>query len=169
LYTDDGSGEVADFILLDLRSNKISVFHAKGANSGSLKRKPSPGAFELVAAQAMKNLRRIQAGKLIDELDGRLSRNPDDRVWDQPWIRASGSSKKATSDFRSQLRKIKKSSAKFEYEVIIVQPHLLKSQYKTNSRREWPMPIQQLRVLLHGVANMAHGASAKLRVVCDNR
>ena len=169
LYTDDGSGEVADFILFDLRVQKISIFHAKGANSRSVKRKPSPGAFELVCAQAMKNLRRIQAGKLIDELSDRLSRNGNSRVWDKPWIEASKSSSTASLDFQQELEKIKKSPMKFEHEVIIVQPHLLKSQYKVNRNRKWPMPMQQLRALLFGVATMAHGASSTLKVVCDKR
>ena len=68
LYCDDRAGEVADFVHVDLKSNgapRITLIHAKGASNKSANRRVAPGPYELVSAQAMKNLRRLLAATLL--------------------------------------------------------------------------------------------------------
>jgi hypothetical protein len=67
LTCDDGSGEVADFVHVSI-DGVLTLVHVKGAKSNSKKRGIAVNAYEVVAAQAAKNLRYVQGPQLLDRL-----------------------------------------------------------------------------------------------------
>jgi len=64
LWCDDRSGEIADFIHLDTDKSVLSLIHVKAAHSDSDKRDISVSAYEVVCAQALKNLRYTERREL---------------------------------------------------------------------------------------------------------
>ena len=167
LYCDDGSGEVADFIHVDLQRNTmttvpcITLIHVKGADNNSPGRKVAVGPYELVTAQAMKNLRRIIAREMLPELKKSVATHGDQRVWDTPWALNLLSSPGTGAAMLAALETI---HAKCDFEVIIVQPHVRKTTYEANPNQT---AARQLRSLLFGAEALTHAAGAKFRVICD--
>ncbi|CAK7019412.1 MULTISPECIES: hypothetical protein [Providencia] len=170
LYCDDRSGEIADFIHVDRTSQtkpKITLIHVKGANSDSDSRQVSPGAYELVIAQAMKNLRRMSSVTMFEAIKSNVSRHGDKRVWDKPWAKGLISPITASQDLLLALNSIKSNCS---YEVIVVQPHALKSRYLNSQQKQSSSTgAKQLRSLLFGAKAMANSASATFRVIADDR
>lgn len=172
LYCDDGAGEVADFIHIELPSNpatqkpKITLIHVKGANNHKATRRISAGAYEVVTAQAMKNLRRMSSVSIIPDLTASVGKHGGTRIWDQPWSIGLTSSSAVGSAMLTALSTI---TADCEYEVIVVQPHVLQSKYMTSSGHAVNTPSVQLRSLLYGAHLMAQAAGAKFRVISDQR
>ncbi|NRR32212.1 hypothetical protein HSX11_18720 [Oxalobacteraceae bacterium] len=172
LYCDDGAGEVADFIHVALPPYsgitipKITLVHVKGANNNGAKRKISAGAYEVVAAQAMKNLRRMISNQMLLDIKNTVDKHGDERTWDQPWALGLTSSPQTGQALLNALKNIK---SVCDYEVIILQPHVLKSKYQTLTGPSTDVTAVQLRSLLFGVKSMTQAAGATLRVVCDDR
>lgn len=171
LYCDDGSGEVADFIHLKLPTGssgkpKITLIHVKGANGNSANRRISVGAYEVVTAQAMKNLRRMISSEMHPAISNTVAMHGAARVWDQPWQIGLTSTASTGNAMLAALNSIK---AQCEYEVIIVQPHVLKSKYITAVGPSTDTAAIQLRSLLFGAQAMTQAAGAKFRVICDKR
>ncbi|MEX0139611.1 hypothetical protein MRBLMS1_000371 [Massilia sp. LMS1-1-1.1] len=172
LYCDDGAGEVADFIHVVLPPHggrtvpKITLIHVKGANNNGPNRKVSAGAYEVVTAQAMKNLRRMIANKMVDDIKATVTKHGDNRTWDNPWSLGLTS---ALGTGQLLLNALKAINAQCEYEVVILQPHVLRSKYETQAGPSQAVTAVQLRSLLFGASAMTQAAGAKLRVVCDDR
>lgn len=172
LYCDDGAGEVADFIHVVLPpysgviTPKITLIHVKGASNSGTKRRISAGAFEVVTAQAMKNLRRMIANQMMQEIKNTVKVHGDARTWDQPWalglVSSAGTGKALMVGLETIL-------AKCDFEVIIVQPHVLQSTYTTAKGPSQAVTAIQLRSLLFGAQAMTQAAGATLRVICDDR
>jgi len=72
LWCDDGSGEIADFIHLDSKRSILSLIHVKAANSALPTRGISVSAYEVVCAQALKNLRYTERADLERPLKEKL-------------------------------------------------------------------------------------------------
>jgi hypothetical protein len=68
LACDDGAMELADFIHFDPASRKLSLIHVKGSGSDSPTREVSVSDFEVVVAQAIKNLRHLDRSNVHDAL-----------------------------------------------------------------------------------------------------
>ncbi|WP_136222215.1 hypothetical protein [Massilia sp. Mn16-1_5] len=172
LYCDDGSGEIADFIHIELPTAagiavpRITLIHVKGANSDKASRKISVGAYEVVTAQAMKNLRRMSSASIIPDLATSIGKHGGMRVWDQPWSAGLVSTAATGTAMLAALRTI---TADCEYQVIVVQPHVLKSKYQTPSGHATGPAAIQLRSLLFGAQLAAQAVGAKFRVVSDMR
>ena len=60
--------ELADFIHVDPDSKKVSLVHVKASSNVSPDRLAAPTDYEIVIAQAIKNLRYLDRRKLYDEL-----------------------------------------------------------------------------------------------------
>lgn len=171
LYCDDGSGEIADFIHIELVNAttgipKITLIHVKGANSKKTSRRISAGAYEIVTAQAMKNLRRMISKSMIPDLTVSIVKHHVGRVWDQPWSVGLVSSAATGVAMLAALATI---TANCDYEVIVVQPHVLQSKYLVEGTPNLNTASMQLRSLLFGGQLLAQAAGAKFRVVSDNR
>lgn len=169
LYCDDGSSEVADFVHLDIGSTpkRLTLFHAKGAGSAESSRRSVPGPYELVASQAIKNLRALDAEQLLDRIKKRLKENGAERIWDEAWKIG----RKPMSDETAFKAALDQLGTNYDCEVIIVQPHVLRKDFVPG----WPRdPTQsatvgakQLRTLLFGVESLARAVNAKFRVVAE--
>ena len=172
LYCDDGAGEVADFIHVMLPPcgartiPKVTLIHVKGANNSSPGRRISAGAYEVVTAQAMKNLRRMIANQMLNDIKQTVAKQGDERTWDEPWRMGLVSAPGIGKALMNALTGI---TAQCEYEVIILQPHVLKSKYETATGPSNVVTAVQLRSLLFGAKAMTQAAGAKLRVICDDR
>jgi hypothetical protein len=162
LYCDDGSGEIADFLHLSAPANgvpRITAIHVKGANNQQAGREISVGAYEVVVAQAIKNLRQILAQNIKKKIDDAVARTGPARVWDAAW--PAPSSIAAETALKTALAAI---SALCDYEVVIVQPHVRRTYYDAHLTS---VPAQKLRTLLFGALVMSRAAGAPLRVVID--
>jgi hypothetical protein len=164
LYCDDGSYEVADFIHLDIASTpkRLTLFHAKGASSNKASRRTAPGPYELVASQAIKNLRAFDSKGLLARIKGRLKVNGANRIWDKSW-QLNLAPMPDSRDFEAALEKL---GTNYDCEVIIVQPHVCESDF-TRRPKKVPVGISQLSTLLFGVESLARAVNAKFRVVAD--
>ena len=162
LYCDDGSGEIADFLHVSMPPGgvpRITAIHVKGANSDSPNREVSVSAFEVVVGQAIKNLRFILAGRIQEKIAAAIAARGPDRVWDCPWPGAPSSA--AQTALETALTSV---TAHCDYEVIIVQPHVMRSYYDTVAHEP---KARKLRTLLFGALTMARSANARFRVVID--
>ncbi|OWQ93836.1 hypothetical protein CDN99_05220 [Roseateles aquatilis] len=168
LFCDDGSSEVADFVHLDTRgpTKTLTLFHAKGANSAKASRCVAPGPYELVSAQATKNLRAFDAKDLLGRVQHRLEKKGKERVWDHPWAVNAP----AIADAQPMIDALETLGMDFACRVVIVQPHVLKSKYiASDGTISGTVGARQLRALLSGVESLAKAVSAKLTVVTDQR
>ncbi|WP_449252665.1 hypothetical protein [Brevundimonas naejangsanensis] len=81
LASDDGSMEFADFVHIDAAQQTVTLVHAKGANSNAPLREVSVSAFEVVVAQAIKNLRHLDHVNLHQALHAGRNRKIKRAVW----------------------------------------------------------------------------------------
>ncbi len=169
LYCDDGGSEVADFVHLDIGATpkRLTLFHAKGAASAEPTRRSVPGPYELVASQAIKNLRAFDAEQLLVRIKQRLAKNGAQRIWDQPW--AVGLKPMPDADaFKTALEHL---GIDYDCEVIIVQPHVRRQDFLPawphTEPRNTTVGAKQLRTLLFSVESAARAVNAKFRVVAE--
>jgi hypothetical protein len=169
LYCDDGSSEVADFVHLDIGSTpkRLTLFHAKGAGSTAPTRRSVPGPYELVVSQAIKNLRAFDAKQLLFRIEKRLEDNGTERIWDQPWAVGIQPMPDAAA-FKAALEQL---GTDYGCEVIVVQPHVRRSDFLPAWPQELPQSAtvgaKQLRTLLFGLESTARAVNAKFRVVAE--
>jgi hypothetical protein len=164
LYCDDGSGEIADFLHVHIPQNatpRITAIHVKGAHSCSPNREISVSAFEVVAGQAIKNLRQILAQTIMAKVTDAIAKTSTPRVWDAAW--PAKSTLTAQTTLQAALANI---GAQCDYEVVIVQPHIRRAFYNANINS---VPAKKLRTLLFGALAMARSSDATFRVVIDDK
>ncbi|GAB3733909.1 hypothetical protein GCM10027598_58940 [Amycolatopsis oliviviridis] len=116
LICDDGSGEIADFLHIG-PDGTLRLIHIKGAESHAPGRRVSTSAYEVVAAQASKNLLFLDKELLIDRLAASAAGKAS-------WI--DGKPATGREEFIECLRILGESDKR---EVIIVQPHLTETVY----------------------------------------
>ena len=73
--------ELADFIHVDPDSKKVSLVHVKASSNVSPDRLAAPTDYEIVIAQAIKNLRYLDRRKLYDELKAGKGKKIGAAVW----------------------------------------------------------------------------------------
>ena len=167
LYCDDGSSEVADFVHLDIHSRpkRMTLFHAKGATSKNATRRAVPSPYEVVSAQAIKNLRAFDSKNLLIRISDRLKKKGAQRIWDHPW-QVNLQPMQHTNTFEAALKQL---GTNFDCEVIIVQPHVRRTDFEPqNGKQSSTVGARQLRTLLFGVESSARAVNAEFRVVADN-
>lgn len=125
LLCDDGSGEIADFLHLapldDDGESLLTFIHAKGGKSGDSDRGLSVSEYEVVIAQAIKNLAYAEPEAIAAKLRA-LSANA--RVWNEedPGLDASG----FADELLRRGRKIRR-------RVVVLHPHTLRGQYEIDT------------------------------------
>lgn len=156
LACDDGSMEKADFISLDGRV--LSLIHVKGANSTAANRGISVSAYEVVTAQAVKNLLWLDREDLIAGLEKSV------RASNYFWHNGA---KADRGDFIGQLKALK---ANHETRVIVLQPHVSRARLaKVAPGSGAPrLRLDQLNILLAGAERTCSGLGAKFSVMCSN-
>ncbi len=168
LFCDDGASEVADFVHLDIGNTpkRLTLFHAKGASSDSNTRLSVSGPYELVSAQAIKNLRALNAEELLKRIKVRLNANGKRRIWEHPW-RPNLPPLASATPLETALNNL---GSNYECNVVIVQPHVRQSNYSPpNGGMNTSVGARQLRTLLFGVESLARSMSAKFTVIADQR
>lgn len=122
LYCDDRSGEVADFVKFQTApgTQKLTLIHVKAAN-GNENRRFSVSAYEVVSAQAIKNLRHFELDNFIAQIASfddahfryRIKRNGTPPV-DNP------EAGRFRDEFLGELRAV---GGNIGREVVVLQPH----------------------------------------------
>lgn len=168
LYCDDNSREIADFVYFhhDNNESTLALIHVKGANSATKKRKSVPTPYEVVSAQAIKNIMDLESERLLKRIEARLTKS-NQKTWNSPWLFNTAPS----GDARDLIKIIKsKNNATTKLKIIIVQPHVLARNYftdKTQKTENEGIGPEQLRTLLHTVKIAAMGVNASLHVIAD--
>jgi hypothetical protein len=175
LACDDGSMEIADFIHLDTNTDKgsplLSLIHVKGSHSKEPDRAISVSDYEVVTAQAQKNLRFLDRLLLQKGLDQGIGKRNWKLVWhngiEQP-------------DRRGILAALRKVRTNYKRQVVIVQPRLSRSiledvraekESKDNKKRSKPagrvVRLMQLETMLVGAQNACRAMGAEFLVIVD--
>ncbi len=81
LASDDGSMELADFIHIDPNDRVVTLVHVKASSWDTPDRGAKPGDYELVVAQAIKNLRHLDRRNLHDEMKKGKGKKIGSAVW----------------------------------------------------------------------------------------
>jgi hypothetical protein len=163
LACDDGSMEIADFIHLDDKSDppKLSLIHVKASDDAKPSRGISVSKFEVVTAQAVKNLRSLDRAILSEGLEGGLKKSVGQLVWHNRQVARGGR--------QAMLHALNKIGTNYERQVVIIQPRL--TRVRARLARSKPKSsdaarLRQLDTLLLTQANSCHGLQARLRVLC---
>ncbi|MDH2414334.1 hypothetical protein [Nocardioides sp. CER19] len=160
LTCDDGSNEVADFVLL-ADDGELALIHVKGANSLSPNRQISASSLEVVTGQAIKNLRHLDAERLSLALARAPVASP--AVW------LYGNREANRNDMIDLLRA---RSARDPSTVFIVQPHIteaarLRALGPSGSRFELHR-LRLVEMLLNHARGGAVGLGSDLVAVGDS-
>lgn len=118
LTCDDGSNEVADFVHL-ADSGLLTLVHVKSALA-SARRRVAAGAYELVVSQAVKNLRYVNAERLLTALRAPHILRP-----------ATWRDGARVNDRRDMIDALARRPASAEAQVLIVQPHHTSSMHQS--------------------------------------
>jgi hypothetical protein len=166
LYCDDNSREIADFVYFHHDGGKsiLALVHVKGAKSSSQNRKAVPTPYEVVVAQAIKNVIDMENERLLNRIETRAS-NSHHKIWNNCWNATAPTGTSAS--FISELKKISSST---ELKILIVQPHVLSKNYYTKKAPKKEVSgigPEQLRTLLHGLHISTMGVNAELYVIAD--
>jgi hypothetical protein len=150
LACDDGSMEKADFIHLDEAAapNVLSLIHVKGANSTSARRGVSVAAYEVVTAQAVKNLLWLNPDDLIAGLKASV------RASNYFWNNRANVGKDAF------IQRLEAVPANHETRVIVLQPHVSTAAlaHIVRGADAQRLRMNQLNTLLAGAQRTCSGA-----------
>lgn len=159
LACDDGSMEKADFIHIDETAARpvLSLIHVKGANSDAAGRRVSVSAYEVVTAQAVKNL------LWLDRLDLAKGVKASIRESNYFWH----NNREAKRD--SFIKKLEALPANLDTSVVVLQPHL-SSNTLTRIQRGKPgadaLRVDQLNTLLASAQRTCGAVGARFKVIC---
>lgn len=121
LWCDDGSGEIADFV--HVHDGIISLIHVKAAASAAANREIAVSPYEVVCAQALKNIRMLEADDLHAHLGQKVLAKSK---WKRAW--RNGTNLTHPQSIPEAVKTIPYSQ--LERRVVIVQPHVTKAQIK---------------------------------------
>jgi hypothetical protein len=160
LACDDGAQELADFIHLDIVAAPpmLSLIHVKGADNNGPGRGISVSAYEIVVAQAIKNLRNLERDILAQGLVGGLTHKISDVIWNNNVV----------STRPQMLVALGNVAANYNRQVVVIQPHV--RQHVVNAARAAPNSpnaarLRQLDTLLHAADASCASLSATFMVV----
>ncbi len=160
LWCDDGSGEIADFLHLSAARKCLTFIHAKAAHSSSDNRHIAVSAYEVVCAQALKNLRFLEKDELMQSIDHKINVDKIARCW------------KDGKRLAVKSQEFKKALAAAKYQdldtrVVILQPHVRKSQLPKDltARTRAGRQARLLYTLLHAVDADIQRLGAELEVI----
>ena len=176
LASNDGSMEIADFIHLDdaIHPPVLTLIHVKGAKRSKNKRSKSkrsatgtstlPGisvsAYEVVTAQAIKNLRHVDQELLAGNFVERLNKRIRDAVWynGEPTAR------------EKMLNALKGITANYVRRVIVVQPRVSQSvlEKARNGKGAAQLRARQLDTLLLAAQASCQSLGAEFAVIIDD-
>ncbi|GAA5174369.1 hypothetical protein GCM10023321_78040 [Pseudonocardia eucalypti] len=158
LTCDDGAGEVADFVHVD-HDGTLSLVHVKSSASRAPGRHISASAFQVVVAQAVKNVLFLEPEPLARQLRRPPVASP------ACWVDG-----RRVPDRAGLLRRLARRDARDRARVVIVQPSLSKRRYDRlyagNGRPSDEMlRLRRLENLLNSARPTVAGVGADLHVI----
>lgn len=167
LACDDGSMESADFIHFDPqagRHGELSLIHVKGSKSDNARREVSVTDYEVVVGQAVKNIRYLDRGNIIEKLAQGAGNNIASAVWENGTRRA---------DRTGMIDALRSSGSAFKKKVYVFQPRVCRSSYEklrnANTQSNKVLRLKQLDALLLSAKADCNGLGADFCVVADSR
>jgi hypothetical protein len=163
LACDDGEGEIADFVFFDPTAQPhpvLELVHVKAAGVTTPNRPASVSDYEIVTAQAVKNLRSLDRSNLVDALTVRMSRPIATHVWLDGARVADGRTR--------MIAAIRQAGQRMTKSVVIVQPRLTEGARRTALGPQGGAAagrIRQLDTLLLTTQAECRALGASLRVV----
>lgn len=157
LMCDDGAMEKADFIHIDDSADPtLTFYHIKGSHSALATRQISVSAYEVVAAQAIKNLIWLDRASLLTGLKARV--RDGTHFWRD----------RKPSDAKEFQKAVNSLKGDFKRRVVIVQPSLSLKKRKAyqGKRNANDLRLDQLDVLLATADASCKSLSAKFDVYC---
>jgi len=125
LLCDDGSGEIADFVHLapvdDDGESLLTFVHAKGGKSERMDRGLSVSEYEVVIAQAIKNIAYTEPDRIAAKLRALSSTAP---VWVEGILNSNAS--EFADELLNRGRRIRR-------RVVVLHPYTLKSRYEIDT------------------------------------
>lgn len=167
LVCDDGAMEIADFIHLGEEDGVqvLTLIHVKGGKSKAI----SVADYEVVASQAVKNLRSLDANNLSEGLAKKLSEfdNENKKVGNLIWKDGE-----QQQDRSGLIQILKNLGSDYRRRIVILQPSLAKPQKikaeenaKLNKKDENYARLKQLETLLLGIESDCRGLGAEFWVI----
>ena len=162
LACDDGAMEIADFIHLDDQKSPpvLTLIHVKASGSDNPNRQISVSDYEVVTAQAVKNLRSLDRILLSAGLQKGIGKKIGKAVWHNHL--------KTTRD--EMINALGDIGANYDRRVIVFQPRVTKSML-TNTRKKPNgtnyARLRQLDTLLLGAAANCKGLGVEFSVLGD--
>jgi hypothetical protein len=159
LACDDGSMEKADFIHVDESGARpvLSLIHVKGAHSNAPGRRVSVSAYEVVTAQAVKNLLWLDRADLAAGV--KASIRESNYFWHDH-------RKAKRDDFVGALESL---PADYETRVVVLQPHLSAQtlgQLQQGKPGADALRVDQLNTLLASAQRTCGAVGARFNVIC---
>jgi len=168
LTCDDGSGEIADFVRLELAASgalELDLIHIKAASKpgktakGATTKSISASDYEIVLSQALKNLRWLETTSLVKGLS-------------RPTAAEAYTTYAETSNTRAAMvAALKEHSGPVQRRVVIVQPRVTMAALATNRAALGrgdagpdPLRLRQLDTLLHAANAECRKLGATLRI-----
>lgn len=167
LLCDDGSMEVADFVHL-AEDQTLTLIHAKAAGAKNMRAgkaiEVSVSDFEVVTAQAIKNLRHLDGSVLAARIKGRKPRAMDEAIW------LDGRSARTREVSAAQAKKLfvtalSERPAGSRTQVIILQPRVTETELefcRKNPLTDRAARMRQLDALMLATEHIMRGWSAEL-------
>jgi|GEM_PF-6459950 len=134
LLCHDQPQEIADFVYLEPNSRRIELIHVKGAHSKGAKRSVSIDAYQVVCAQAVKNLRHLNANILTERFSEYLKKSTKAKDPSRcgHFIishKNPGAINHDCSEFIDGLKLFPKNRPTLIKKVIVFQPHIQKTKW----------------------------------------
>ncbi len=162
LTCDDGSGEVGDFVHLDPVARKVTLIHAKAASSNDAGRGFSVSDYDLVVAQAIRNIRHLDNENLLKSLRKSAGYAIASATWHNG-VRVT------RGQFITQLENL---GVSFSKELVILQPQLTRAMHAAclapGVSKSLSLRFKQINSLVQGAAMAAFGVGATfVAYACD--
>lgn len=163
LASDDGSMELADFIHVDPTEHIVTLVHIKASGKSEASRQAAPAEYEVVASQAVKNLRHLDRRKLHEELKRGKGKKIGAAVWH------NGVKQKDRDQFLEVVAKLPASTRKV---LMIIQPRLTRTEYEfsmgAKAAAGRSMRVKQMNTLMLAARASALACGAEFQALADD-
>jgi hypothetical protein len=161
LACDDGAMEIADFIHLNLKTDRLTLVHVKGAGHKTGFKELSVSDYEVVVSQGVKNIRHLTPVMLADALEKGTNKDIARAVW------LDGERKTDRKDMITAIRNL---PAHAPRTLLILQPRLSEATHDAckriiDSKSAEVIRFKQLNALMLGARVAAMGAGAEFRAI----
>ena len=168
LICDDGAGEVGDFVHIDTAALDndlpwVTLIHVKASSSNAAHRRVSVTDFEVVCAQAVKNLRALE----LSHLTTSLQRSMGNQVAAASWQNGNHVGSRTPAMAWAQAH-----GSNYRRRVVIVQPRMttttqaqMNLQVAQHNQGKYPQIMRQLNTLLLDTEASCRSLGAEFLVI----